>query len=332
MQKIILFFFWGLAYTTLQAQQMTNMQTRFTGSHVEVYYTLTTNVPTPVELLYSTDGGHTFKTCRTVTGDLQSQTSGNKKITWECAEDGVIIADVILKLNAPTGRVNADTNLIEMVGVEGGTFWMGCTEEQEKDCHTDEKPMHQVTLSSFYIGKYPVTQGQWKMVMGNNPAYFDKGDNYPVENVRWEDAQEFIRQLNMQTGKNYRLPTEAEWEYACRGGKLSAHYKFSGSNNASDVAWHKENCNESTHPVGTKLPNELGIYDMSGNVWEWCSDWSAPYPAEAQTNPAGPSSGDYRVLRGGSWRVPISDCRITFRYDIKPDDHFYSLGFRVVHP
>jgi formylglycine-generating enzyme required for sulfatase activity len=209
---------------------------------------------------------------------------------------------------------------------------MGCTDEQGNDCHNDERPVHQVTVSSFRIGKYEITQGQWKAVMGNNPAYFSKGDNYPVENVSWEDAQEFIRQLNIKTGKNYRLPTEAEWEYAARGGNRSQGYKFSGSNNVNNVAWNAGNSGESTHPVGTKSPNELGIYDMSGNVWEWCGDWSAPYSASAQTNPTGASSGSYRVLRGGCWRVGASDCRVSFRYDINRTDRYYSLGLRVVLP
>ena len=334
MTKIITVFFLGIACITLQAQQMSNMQTRFTGSHVEVFYTLTSNASANIELLYSTDRGNTFQTCRAVTGDLQSQTSGNKKIIWECAEEGVIVADVILKLNAKTDTdaLKTDMDLIEMVFVEGGSFRMGCTKEQGKDCHNYEKPEHQVTLSSFYMGKYPVTQGEWKAVMGHNPAYFSKGDNYPVENVSWDDVQEFIRKLNMQTGKNYRLPTEAEWEYAARGGKKNLGYKFSGSNNVNNVAWHEGNSNESTHPVGAKQPNELGIYDMCGNVWEWCSDWSGPYSALAQTNPTGPGSGSYHILRGGSWRAPIADCRVSYRYDVTPGDHYYSLGFRIVHP
>ena len=337
MKKIIIFTFFclGITHTTLQAQQIRNMKTRFTGSNVEVTYTLSTNVPVNIELQYSTNKGNSYQTCHTVRGDLQSQTSGNKTMIWECAEDGVIVADAVLKLSFTRGKeIELDTRdeEIEMVFVEGGTFMMGCTKEQEGDCHNDEKPVHQITLSSFRIGKYAITQGQWEAVMGNNPAYFAKGDNYPVENVSWEDAQEFIRKLNIKTGRNYRLPTEAEWEYAARGGKKSAGYRYSGSNTINNVSWNASNSGDSTHPVGLKSPNELGIYDMSGNVWEWCGDWSAPYSASAQTNPTGVSSGSYRVLRGGSWRAPGEDCRVTFRYDVNPSDHYYSLGLRLVLP
>ena len=336
MKTIITFFFLGIAYSTLNAQPISNMKTRFTGSNVEVSYTLTTNVPGNIELQYSTDKGRTYQTCHSVKGDLHSQTSGNKIIIWECAEDGVIVADVMLKLNFKTGQ-NTELNTlmnveIEMVFVEGGTFMMGCTAEQGNDCHNDERPVHQVTVNSFRIGKYEVTQGQWKAIMGNNPSYFSKGDNYPAENVSWEDAQEFIRQLNIKTGRNYRLPTEAEWEYAARGGNKSRGFKYSGSNSVNDVAWNANNSDDSTHPVGTKLPNELGIYDMSGNVWEWCYDWSSSYSASAQRNPTGTSSGSYRVLRGGCWRAVVSDCRVAFRYDINPTDRYYSLGFRLVLP
>ena len=151
---------------------------------------------------------------------------------------------------------------IEMVFVQGGTFMMGATPEQGGDCHDDEKPAHQVTLSEYSIGKYEVTQGQWKEVMSDNPSYFKGDDNLPVENVSWGDVQEFIRKLNKKTGESYRLPTEAEWEYAARGGSQSREYKYSGSNNVNDVAWYWDNSEGKTHPVGTKEANELGIYDM----------------------------------------------------------------------
>ena len=335
MKKFISFLFFGITCTTIQAQQINNMHTHFKDSHVEITYTLKTNAPVNIELLYSTDRGHTFQICYAVTGNLQFQTSGNKKIIWECAEDGVILADVVLKLNIKKENNTlgkTDKDLIKMVFVEGGTFLMGCTVEQDGVCHNDEKPAHPVRLNSFYIGKYTITQGQWKAVMGNNPSYFAKGDNYPVDNVSWEDAQEFIRQLNKMTGKSYRLPTEAEWEYAARGGKKSHIHIYSGSDRANEVSWNESNSDNGTHLVGSKSPNELGIYDMSGNLWEWCNDWFAPYPASTQTNPTGPSSGTYRVLRGGSWKVPSSDCRVSYRYDINPNDRYYSLGFRVVHP
>ena len=179
---------------------------------------------------------------------------------------------------------------IEMVRVEAGTFTMGATPEM-KDPWDDEKPAHQVTLTNdYYIGKYEVTQTLWQAVMGNNPSNF-KGDNLPVERVSWYDCQEFISKLNSITGKTFRLPTEAEWEYAARGGKKSRGYQYSGSSNISDVAWYTDNSGSKTHAVGSKQANELGIYDMAGNVWEWCQDWHEEYTGSSQINPTGANSG-----------------------------------------
>ncbi len=226
----------------------------------------------------------------------------------------------------------------EMVRVEGGTFTMGCTSEQG-DCWNYEKPAHSVTLSSYYIGKYEVTQGLWKTVMGsdNNPSEF-KGDSLPIERVSWNIiVNEFIPKLNKLTGKTYRLPTEAEWEYAARGGNKSGGYKYSGSNNIDDVAWYgyysKEKIGTSgktTNPVGTKSPNELGIYDMSGNVWEWVSDWYGDYSSTAQADPTGPPSGSYRVFRGGSWNYDARNCRVSNRIINIPDRSNFFIGFRLV--
>jgi len=217
----------------------------------------------------------------------------------------------------------------EMVFVQGGTFTMGCTAEQGNDCNDWEKPAHQVTLSNFSIGKYPVTQKEWVSVMGSNPSQF-KGDNLPVERVSWNDAQEFIRILNAATGKNYRLPTQAEFEYAARGGNKSKGFKYSGSNRVDDVAWHQGNSGNKTHPVGTKAPNELGIYDMSGNVYEWCSDWFGDYSSAAQTNPTGVATGSHRVIRCGSWANDAYDCRVSDRFSKTPDHRRNYIGFRLV--
>ena len=219
---------------------------------------------------------------------------------------------------------------IDMVAVQGGVFAMGCTSEQDHDCWEDENPVHQVSLGDFYMGKYEITQAQWKIVMGNNPSFF-KGDDLPVENVCWNDVQEFIRKLNVQTGKQYRLPTEAEWEYACRGGARSAHYKYSGSNTVDSVAWYWSNSDKKTCAVGAKSPNELGIYDMSGNVYEWCSDWFGSYNNEAKDNPTGSSSGFAHVARGGSWLDGAWYARVSYRYIGAPDYRDGSMGFRLAH-
>ena len=220
-------------------------------------------------------------------------------------------------------------NLINnMVYVEGGTFKMGATSEQKSEAGLDEIPAHKVILSSFSIGRYEVTQEEWQAVMGSNPSYF-KGSRKPVEKVSWNDCQEFIRKLNAMTGKQFRLPTEAEWEFASRGGIKSQGYKYSGSNNLNSVAWYADNSGNTTHDVGLKSPNELGIYDMSGNVWEWCSDWYGNYSSSSQTNPTGSYSGSGRVNRGGSWGSYTRNCRVSNRYDDAPGYRNGSLGFRL---
>ncbi len=211
-----------------------------------------------------------------------------------------------------------------MVRVAGGTFTMGATPEQGGDANSDEKP-HRVTLSSFMIGQTEVTQELWQAVMGNNPSY-NKGAKLPVEQVSWGDCYEFIRKLNQLTGQNFRLPTEAEWEYAARGGAKSQGYKYSGSNTPGDVAWY--NCG-GTYAVATKRPNELGLYDMSGNVWEWCQDWYGNYSSSTQTNPLGPTSGSYRVVRGGGWSNRARSCRVANRLRYDADLRDSNLGFRL---
>ena len=215
-----------------------------------------------------------------------------------------------------------DINL-EMVFVEGGTFQMG-----SNDGEANEKPVHSVTLNDFYIGKFQVTQKQWRDVMGNNPTYFNGYDNHPVEKVSWDNVQEFIKRLNQKTGKNYCLPTEAEWEYAAKGGKQSRGYTYSGSNNLDEVGWYVSNSGRKTHPIGQKQSNELRLFDMSGNVWECCNDWySDYYQSSATSNPKGPSSGPGRVLRGGASFVNDKYCCTSHRQYSVPSSHF---GFRLV--
>lgn len=216
----------------------------------------------------------------------------------------------------------------DMVEVRGGTFRMGATSEQGSDALDNEKPVHSVTLSGYYIGKTEVTQALWEVVMGNNPSRF-KGDNLPVEWVSWNDCQEFIRKQNALTGQNFRLPTEAEWEFACRGGNNSRGYKYSGSNYIDDVAWYAGNSGIETQPVAAKSPNELGIYDMSGSVLEWCNDWYDGYRCGAQTNPKGPYDGSSRVYRGGSWFNYAWYCRSSNRFSDNPTYRDNYLGLRL---
>ena len=217
----------------------------------------------------------------------------------------------------------------EMVYVEGGTFRMGATAEQGEDAYDWEKPVHSVSLSDFHIGKHEVTQGLWEEVMGGNPSDNKAGDNYPVENVSWEECQGFVKELNARTGLNFRLPTEAEWEYAARGGIKSKGYKYAGSDNLDEVGWHDGNSGNHTHPVGQKQANELGLHDMSGNVLEWCQDWYGAYSGSSQRNPKGPVSGSYRVLRGGSYWGGAGRCRVSFRSYGVPGSRV-SYGLRLV--
>ncbi|HPH02891.1 MAG TPA: SUMF1/EgtB/PvdO family nonheme iron enzyme [Spirochaetota bacterium] len=235
-----------------------------------------------------------------------------------------------------------------MVRVEGGTFAMGNTLDGGGD---DEKPVHQVTVSSFWMAKYEVTQREWREVMGNNPSHFD-GENRPVEQVSWLDAINYCNKRSIKEGltpaysrsgaeyvcnfaaNGYRLPTEAEWEYAARGGAAGANelvpQVYSGSDAIDDVAWYGRSSSEGTASVGQKRPNQLGLYDMSGNVLEWCWDWYGSYESGAATNPRGASSGSYRVRRGGSWINDASGVRVADRNCLAPTHRFFNLGFRVV--
>lgn len=214
-----------------------------------------------------------------------------------------------------------------MVYVEGGTFMMGATSEQGSDANDIDRPAHRVTVSSFYIGKYEVTQREWEAVMGRNPSA-NKGANCPVECVSWDDCQKFIAKLNRITGKHFRLPTEAEWEFAARGGNRSQGYEYSGSNYLHEVAWYRDNCGH-IYDVGTKRPNELGLYDMSGNVSKWCSDWYGRYSSASQTNPTGPSSGHERILRGGSWIRSAGACCVFAREYYPTHWYFEFIGLRL---
>jgi len=227
-----------------------------------------------------------------------------------------------------------DNLLKNMVYVEGNTFVMGATSEQGNDAWFYEKPAHKVTLSSYYIGKYPVTQEEWEAVMGSNPAKF-KGDKYPVEQVSWDDCQEFVRKLSQLTGKQFRLPTEAEWEFAARGGSKSKGYKYAGGNDMEEVGWFQDNSDSQTHPVGQKKANELGIYDMSGNVWEWCQDRYEDFDRDADTythlDPQGPTVGFDRVERGGGWASIARRCRVSSRGDGIPSNRFNAIGLRIAY-
>ena len=281
------------------------------------------------------DGQDYGKTPRNISGlligkhviELMADSRQGAKQDFEIKENEMTNLDMELVENVVSSEGdqtftvtgNGKTVSFKMIRVDGGTFTMGATSEQGSDAWDSEKPAHQVTLSSYHIGETEVTQALWGAVMGSNPSLF-KGASRPVEQVSWDDCQIFIGKLNSLTGKTFRLPSEAEWEFAARGGTKSRSYKYSGSNNLSSVAWYTDNSSSETHPVKTKSPNELGIYDMSGNVWEWCQDWYGSYSSGSQTNPTGPSSGSYRVIRGGCWYGLARGCRVSCRKIYNPDD------------
>lgn len=222
----------------------------------------------------------------------------------------------------------------QMVNVDGGTFLIGAQKddssqkEYDKDAYPIESPVHSVTLADYSIGIFEVTQAQWMAAMGYNPS-IHQGDNLPVENVSWSQIQEFINLLNQKSGLNYRLPTEAEWEYAAKGGIKSQNNKFSGYSVLAACGWYYSNSESSTHEVGKKYPNELGIYDMSGNVREWCNDWFGYYTTDKANNPQGPNNGNMKINRGGSWSTPAINCRNSYRHTDFPNETSHDLGFRL---
>ena len=226
------------------------------------------------------------------------------------------VVSALLKREGEDRLVTVGSVTFTMIPVKGGTFQMGATKEQTGEARKDEKPVHTVTLDNFQIGETEVSQALWREVMGSNPSTY-KGNDLPVTNVTWEDCQEFIKKLNERTGKQFRLPTEAEWEFAARGGTASKGYMFSGSDEVRSVAWHNRDSNRDRHngpyAIKSKDPNELGIYDMSGNVNEWCQDWFGDYTADPQTNPQGPATGKEHVYRGGSWWYYGMSCRVSRR-------------------
>ena len=270
----------------------------------------------------------------------------------------LLLSMIMLTANAQEERTFSTNGVtFKMKYVEGGTFTMGATKEQGSEAEEKEKPTHKVTLTDFYIGQTEVTQALWMAVMGSNPSEF-RGYDRPVENVTWDDCQAFIAKLNELTGVRFRLPSEAEWEYAARGGSKSKRFKYSGSNNHSLVSWSAdavesalakdvpytldvaasdatmptaEEATRCTSIVGLQAPNELGIYDMSGNVWEWCNDWfdESYYRVSPADNPKGPSSGTNRVLRGGSWRSGEWYSRVSNRNADVPGYSYSTVGFRL---
>ena len=325
--KIILLFASILGVSeSISSQTVQNVYATQSGNDILVNYTLETSSQCEVSLFFSSDSGVTWQGPLTdCTGDLGKNISGGQKqIKWNVLanRDQLVGKGFQFKIKA-IEKMEFEP---EMVFVEGGTFKMG-----NRSGRRTEKPVHSVELSSFSIGKYEVTQAQWKAVMESNPSSNNGCDSCPVDRMSWDDIQIFISKLNQLTDKSYRLPTEAEWEYAARGGKKSLGFIYSGSNNLDIVAWCYDNSPEMYHPVGLKKANELGIYDMTGNVWEWCSDWwNRSYSSGKKVNPKGPISGEFRLIRGGGVFGTSFYSRVSHRGFLYPQWGNIGVGFRLV--
>ena len=298
---------------------ISNVRARQEGLEVIITYDMAGQLQSgdEIKVVYSTDGGRNYKSISGAEGDI-----GKNVKTGTGREISFFANDALSGKNAKfkVGTISEFTPT-GMVYVAGGTFQMGSNSGD-----SDEKPVHTVTVSSFYMDKTEVTQAEYRKVMGKNPSYFSGCDDCPVERVSWHDANEYAKKV----GK--RLPTEAEWEYAARGGNKSKGYKYAGSKSIGSVAWYSSNSGSKTHSVGQKQPNELGIYDMSGNVWEWCSDRYSDsyYRTSPKNDPQGPNSGSSRVLRGGSWYNLVYFCRVAVRNWVFPDYWYDYSGFRCV--
>ena len=255
--------------------------------------------------------------------DLITDVNGDYVLSVSDITDGI---DMLLSHREPCHVFEIEGIVFRMIEVEGGTFNMGGYDDM---AYGDELPVHEVTLSTFLIGETEVTNGMWIPLMGDDPHEGHPNSRLPCVNIGWRPCWYLAEYLNERTGLNFRLPTEAEWEYAARGGKYSHGYVYSGSDNYDDVAWCELNTNDLTQFVRTKQPNELGIYDMSGNVWEWCQDWYGPYPSESCVDPTGPETGTERVVRGGCMRGHVRFCRTTYRMGYEPNTQRVDVGFRL---
>ncbi|GAB1448169.1 hypothetical protein MASR2M44_11750 [Bacteroidota bacterium] len=344
---VILFKVMLLGYS-LQAQQITQVSARQDGKKIVVEYEATGISAEQfynISLAYSTDGINWVETQKGLSGVIGKgqQLKSSNQVIWEPLQELPALTSSTLRfqINAKASFENVTcygcteeqkwvVQEIEanMVSIPAGSFWMGCS-EGDNECYDDEKRIHQVRLNGFKMSKYEVTQVQWEAIMGTNPSNFQGCSNCPVEQVSWNEAQKFIKKLNSLTRKNYRLPTEAEWEYAARGGEQND--KYSGSDDIGAVAWYYayDNSGSKTHPVGQKQANGYGLKDMSGNVWEWCNDWYGDYSSNSQNNPQGPSTGANRVYRGGSCYTYARSCRVSNRSSNSPDYRYGNLGFRL---
>ncbi|MBQ9588398.1 MAG: formylglycine-generating enzyme family protein [Bacteroidales bacterium] len=348
MKHILLFSFFALSCAVTIAQNVTNVAFQRVDKEVTLTYDLSKDAN--IRVCVSIDGGRFYGDyIQNMAGDIGKNIKAGKgkkiivydlpdlrMIPYEPDSTGYNAADTVIRFSVEVDDGSVDIKVgdmkFRMMPVPGGTFTMGCTRPSgAKHNYDAEFPTHKVSVDTFYMGKFEVTQRLYMTVMGENPSRWTYNDSLPVEQVSWNDAQMFIARLSQMTGYRFRLPTEAEWEFAARGGNLSKNHVFPGQDgDPGSVAWYGMNSGNITHPVGRKKPNELGLHDMAGNVWEWCSDWYGDYSAEEQTNPRGPKHGESRILRGGSLNSPSWGCTVSDRSWYQPDYGYGFHGFRLV--
>lgn len=332
---------WGVLLLTmpmLRSQNVTNVEYTLNGKELTVKYSLDQQANIRMRVV-SQIGGQVYITdpIQNLSGDIGANVSpGEEKriIAFDMPEiRGLDSGEFHFIVEVDDGSVNIYINdlVLKMLPVEGGTFNMGYGVKDGARYHCESaEPAHKVTVSDFYLGQFEVTQKLWVAVMDDNPSKWQYNDSLPVEQVSWNDVQVFIARLSQMTGYRFRLPTEAEWEYAARGGKKSKGYTYPGTNgDLFNYAWFGANSGNITHPVGQKSPNELGFYDMAGNVWEWCDDWAADYTADEQTNPKGPKNGENKIARGGCMISPTWGCSVSDRCWYLPDHGYGFYGFRL---
>lgn len=321
-----------------RSQEITDIAFGVGNKELTLYYSLSRR--SDVRVRVSVDQGRSFsEPLQNLSGDVGKNVAPGKArkiIAYDLQEiRGIDTSQIVFKVEVDDGSVEVavfDTILFRMLPVLGGTFRMGCTQKvPDKYKYDAEYPVHEVTVSSFYMAEYEVTQKLWVAVMGDNPSRWTGNDSLPVEQVSWNNAQLFIARLSQLTGRHFRLPTEAEWEFAARGGIDDEDGAWPGENGKiDDYAWYCLNSKSVTHPVGQKRPNELGLYDMAGNVSEWCSDWMESYTKDKQSDPRGPKNGENRIMRGGSINSPSYGCTVSDRSWYLPDHGYGYHGFRLV--
>jgi len=335
MKRLLLIALVLTCYCSVRGQTVGGVAFALSGDTVRISYSLDEQADICVRVAVA--GGRYTEPLKGFTGDVgKSVAPGRQRLMQGISIPeikGVDSSDLSFLVEVDDGAllVYAGSQCFRMLPVEGGRFTMGCTHKAgEKNTYSDELPLHQVTVNNFYLGRHEVTQGLWKEVMGENPSKWEGNDSLPVEQVSWNEAQIFIARLSQMTGYRFRLPTEAEWEYAARGGKRSRGSRYPGTNaSVWSHCWFVLNSDGHTHPVGRLLPNELGFYDMGGNVMEWCADWMAPYTAQPQNCPQGPRKGENRILRGGCINSPSWGCSVFERSWYVPDYGYPYYGFRL---